>query len=119
MSRLETRSPGPPVSAEFSKISSLARAEDAAPSATLLRPANSAPAGNKAEAVLNRLREKWPPEFRDGARCGFTKGHEGPRDPGGYPQGFQRWPLERRNAWFAGFNVGSRDRSRLSKAEPA
>ena len=29
-----------------------------------------------------------------------------------YPRGFTDWPLERRNAWFAGFNVGYCDRKR-------
>jgi hypothetical protein len=71
------------------------------------------------EAVLNRLREKWPPEFRDGARCGFLQRHEGVGNPGGYPPGFDHWQLERRNAWFAGFNVGFHDRLRLSKAVAA
>jgi hypothetical protein len=63
--------------------------------------------------------ERLPAEFRDGARCGFLQREEGPRDPGGYPRGFHRWPLERRNAWFAGFNVGYHDRLRLSQSEAA
>jgi hypothetical protein len=63
--------------------------------------------------------ERLPSEFRDGARCGFLQRHEGPRDPGGYPPGFKHWQLERRNAWFAGFNVGFHDRSRFSKPEAA
>jgi hypothetical protein len=66
-----------------------------------------------------RLQEKWSAEFRDGARCGFLQQHEGPRDPGGYPLEFNRWPLERRNAWFAGFSIGFHDRLRLTQTEAA
>lgn len=40
-----------------------------------------------------------PDEFRDGARRAF----QGDKL---YPPGFAAWPLDRRNAWFAGFNVG-------------
>jgi hypothetical protein len=66
-----------------------------------------------------RLRQRWPTEFRDGARCGFLQQREGPRDPGGYPPGFNRWPLARRNSWFAGFNQGLHDRLRLAQTEVA
>jgi len=52
------------------------------------------------------LRTRWPKEFRDGARCAFLNQYEGEREPGGYPAGFHRWSLDRRNAWFAGFNQG-------------
>ena len=62
---------------------------------------------------LATLCEQWPNEFRDGARCGFLKEHKARREPGGYPIGFNRWPLARRNAWFAGFNQGLHDRLRL------
>jgi hypothetical protein len=44
-----------------------------------------------------------PDEFRDGARRAF----QGVKR---YPRGFTDWPLDRRNAWFAGFNVGYCDR---------
>jgi hypothetical protein len=46
-----------------------------------------------------RIKLAYPTEFADGARRGF----EG--DPL-YPSGFSSWPLVRRNAWFAGWNVG-------------
>jgi hypothetical protein len=59
---------------------------------------------------LTRLRERWPDEYRDGARCAFLLKFDGDRERGGYPRGFQAWPLERRNAWFAGFNRGFHDR---------
>jgi hypothetical protein len=75
MLRLETRNPCPLVPAESSKTPSLGRAEAASSSAALLDPSNGAPAGgDKAEAVLKRLRENWPLEFRDGARCDSSRG---------------------------------------------
>ena len=61
-----------------------------------------------------RLRQRWPTEFRDGARGAFLMRFDGQREPGGYPLGFHGWPLERRNAWFAGFNVTLRGGPRLS-----
>ena len=60
-----------------------------------------------------RLRQRWPAEFREAARCTFLMRFDGEREPGGYPLGFHRWPLHRRNVWFAGFNVGFHDRVRL------
>jgi hypothetical protein len=68
-----------------------------------------------APAERDALREQWPAEFRDGARCGFLQRYDGDREAGGYPRGFHRWPLDRRNAWFAGFNVGFHDRLRLAR----
>jgi hypothetical protein len=116
MSRLETRNPDPACIGQNSGPGSVG-----VPFvfASLEATSNGARVGDKSEAALTRMREQWPAEFRDGARCGFLKEPEGPRDPGGYPRGFQRWPLERRNAWFAGFNVGFRDRLHLSKAVAA
>jgi hypothetical protein len=69
----------------------------------------------KAEQEIAALRECWGPEFRDGARCAFLKRFDGDREAGGYPRGFHAWPLERRNAWYAGYNQGHRDRLRLSQ----
>jgi hypothetical protein len=48
------------------------------------------------------LRLKWRDAFDDGARRGFA----GKSD---YPAGFHDWPLGKRNAWFAGYNVGLLD----------
>ncbi len=62
-----------------------------------------------------RLRNRWPDEWRDGARCAFLQNYSGDREPGGYPRGFHRRSLERRNAWFSGFNQGFHDRLRLAK----
>jgi hypothetical protein len=61
------------------------------------------------------LRRRWPDEWVDGARCGFLQRYDGKREPGGYPLGFHRWPLDHRNAWFAGFNRGFCDRFRISQ----
>ena len=68
---------------------------------------------------MARLRQRWPEEFRDGARCGFLLRFDGDRERGGYPRGFHVWPLDRRNAWFAGFNRGFCDLSRLAQEETA
>ncbi len=68
-----------------------------------------------AEDEVARLRGRWPDEFRDGARCGFLLRFDGDRERGGYPRGFHRWPIERRNAWFGGYNVGFHDRLRLAR----
>jgi hypothetical protein len=66
---------------------------------------------------ITALRERCPAEFRDGARCAFLLKFDGERERGGYPRGFNAWPLERRNAWFAGFSRGSHDRLRVSQAK--
>jgi hypothetical protein len=67
------------------------------------------------QAIRNELRRKWQDAFDDGARCAFTKTYPGPREPGGYPPGFHDWPLEKRNVWFAGFNLGLIDLARLQE----
>jgi hypothetical protein len=64
---------------------------------------------------LTALCEQWAVEYRDGARCAFLLRFAGERESGGYPRGFNRWPLERRNAWFAGINLGFHDRLRLAR----
>jgi hypothetical protein len=88
-------------------------------SATLPRRLKDAHDGNTPETIRKSLRDKWPAEFCKGARCGFLHQEEGSRRPGSYPPGFVHWQPERRNAWFAGFNVGFHDRLRFSKAEAA
>ncbi len=72
-----------------------------------------------AEDEVARLRQRWPDEFRDGARCGFLSRFDGKREKGGYPRRFHVWPIERRNAWFAGLNIGFHDRLRLFREEAA
>jgi hypothetical protein len=54
--------------------------------------------------AFESLRAKWPDAFDAGARCGFLNKFPGNREPGGYPKSFHSWPLDRRNAWFSGFN---------------
>ena len=68
-----------------------------------------------AKQEVAQLRQLWPDEFRDGARCGFLHRFDGDRESGGYPRGFHTWLLGRRNSWFSGFNVGFQDRLRLAQ----
>jgi hypothetical protein len=49
------------------------------------------------------IRARFPDEYDAGARAGFTKSRF-------YPSGFHSWPLERRDAFFAGYNAGRCDR---------
>lgn len=58
------------------------------------------------------IQAKWPAEFNDGARYGLLNKCHGKREPGGFPPGFHDWPLNRRNAWFAGFDEGYSRRTR-------
>jgi hypothetical protein len=75
---------------------------------------SGATVGNVARVDASETsRHRWPNEYRDGARCAFLQRHDGKREGGGYPLAFHGWPLDRRNAWFAGFNVGFHDRLRL------
>ncbi len=80
---------------------------------------NSVAGTDNAEDEVARLRRRWPDEFRDGARCAFLRRFDGEREAGGYPRGFHLWPLERRNAWYAGSNRGRCDRLRLALEEAA
>jgi hypothetical protein len=68
---------------------------------------------NRVEGEIAELRSRWPDEFKDGARCAFLRRYDGKCEKGGYPLGFHPWPLDRRNAWCAGFNKGYHDRLRL------
>jgi hypothetical protein len=52
------------------------------------------------------IRRDFPREFTDGENMGAGWEPGGKRERGGYPLGFHTWSLERRNAWFAGFNLG-------------
>ena len=58
-----------------------------------------------AAAERERIRLAYPAEFNDGAKRAYQS------DPL-YPSGFHSWPLDRRNAWFAGFNRGYCDRKK-------
>jgi hypothetical protein len=59
-----------------------------------------------------RLKRARPDEFADGERSAFLRDYVGEREMGGYPIGFHHWPLERRNAWYAGFGFGLLERQR-------
>ncbi len=72
---------------------------------------------SEADAERGRLKSAWPDEFADGARCAFLRRFDGERERGDYPRGFHRWPLERRNAWYAGYNLGLIDRRRAENAD--
>jgi hypothetical protein len=63
------------------------------------------------QSIRNELRRQWQDAFDDGARCAFLGEYPGEREPGGYPKGFHLWPLDKRNAWFAGANLGLVDRA--------
>jgi hypothetical protein len=59
-----------------------------------------------AAAQRAELCAKFPAEFESGYRYGVTGAVQPPCDAAGYPIGFHTWPLDRRNAWWAGFNLG-------------
>jgi hypothetical protein len=77
-----------------------------------------AEAERKVDAERWRLKRAWPDEFADGECCAFHQRFGGERERGGYAVGFHRWPLERRNSWYAGFNFGLVERQRAF-VEPA
>jgi hypothetical protein len=52
-----------------------------------------------------QIERAFPVEFADGAKRGFTGNKL-------YPRSLHHWPQEKRNAWFAGWNVGYCDRKR-------
>jgi hypothetical protein len=53
---------------------------------------------------------KFPREFEHGYRYGRVGEFQRPCDAGGYPIGFHTWELVRKNAWYAGFNLGNVER---------
>jgi hypothetical protein len=52
-----------------------------------------------------RLKRLHHDAYKDGLLVGAGI-KEGSREPGGYPKGFLQWALEKRNAWWAGANLG-------------
>jgi hypothetical protein len=60
----------------------------------------------QAEQIRAALRAKFPDEFELGYRYGLTCAVQPGCDAAGYPLGFREWPLDRCNAWWAGFNLG-------------
>lgn len=59
-----------------------------------------------------RIRKEFSREFTDGEAMGAGWEPGGDREKGGYPIGFHGWEVARRNAWFAGFNLGYARRRR-------
>jgi hypothetical protein len=68
----------------------------------------------KVELERKRWREAYPVEFNDGVRIGFFGKAKSARDPAGgdYPLGFHAWSIDRKNAWFCGFNLSYVKRKR-------
>jgi hypothetical protein len=62
-----------------------------------------------------RIRKEFPREFADGETVGAGWEPGGEREKGGYPIGFHDWEMARRNAWFAGFNLGYARRVRVGQ----
>jgi hypothetical protein len=59
----------------------------------------------RAAEERERIEGTFPAEFADGRRRAFIRNKL-------YPRGFQKWPIDRRNAWFAGWNIGYVERKR-------
>lgn len=59
----------------------------------------------RGELLLN-----FPIEYEHGYLSGFTGEPQAPCDAAGYPIGLNDWPIERRNSWFAGWNLGNSER---------
>jgi hypothetical protein len=69
--------------------------------------------GRESDRVLRvraALCEKYPAEFHHGYATGYVGDPQPPCDAAGYQPGFRTWPLDRRNAWFAGWNLGNVER---------
>jgi hypothetical protein len=64
----------------------------------------------RAEAVRAELCRRFPGEFEHGYRTGYLGENQPPCDVAGYMIGYHAWPLVRKNAWFAGFNLGHIER---------
>jgi hypothetical protein len=61
----------------------------------------------RAEAVRAALCAKFPSEFEHGYRTGYLGENQPPCDAAGYMIGHHTWPLDRKNAWYAGWNLGN------------
>jgi hypothetical protein len=59
----------------------------------------------RTRAIRRELFKRFPEEFKLGVKAGFTAS-------GKYPTDFHQWQEVRRNAWWAGWNVGHCDRVR-------
>jgi hypothetical protein len=63
-----------------------------------------------AEQIRADLCKRFPLEFEHGYRTGYLGEFQKPCDAAGCIIGHHTWPLDRRNAWFAGFNLGHTER---------
>jgi hypothetical protein len=61
----------------------------------------------KSKLIRAQLAARWPAQYADGVAVGLGEKPESPREPGDYPKGFHTWLPERRNAWWAGANMGA------------
>jgi hypothetical protein len=67
-------------------------------------------AGTRAATIRAELCIQSPQEFEHGYRTGYLGEPQHPCDAAGYMIGHHTWPLERKSAWFAGFNLGYTER---------
>ena len=72
----------------------------------------------RAEAVRAALCAKFPQEFEHGYRTGYLGEPQKPCDAAGYMTGHHTWPLERKNAWFAGFLISATQSGGPAMDEP-
>jgi hypothetical protein len=66
----------------------------------------------RAEARRAALCAKFPDEFEHGYRTGYLGENQPPCDAAGYMIGHHTWPLERKNSWFTGWNLGNVESAR-------
>jgi hypothetical protein len=59
------------------------------------------------EQIRAGLCRQFPQEFEHGYRTGYLGEPQQPCDAAGYMIGHHTWPLERKNAWFVGWNHGN------------
>ena len=72
----------------------------------LVRQAGARAMSERTQRYRAELRAKFPAEFEHGYRTGYLGENQPPCDAAGYMIGHHTWPLVRKNAWFAGFNLG-------------
>ena len=66
-----------------------------------------------AEQEREALRRRW----RDGGRTALGL-LDRERERGGYPRGFHQWPIDKRNASYAAYNLAYLERRHLSEGMP-
>lgn len=76
-------------------------------SASVISPKRPPQQPDRHLAWRDELLKRYPAEFEHGYLSGFTGELQSPCDQAGCPSGFHSWPLQRRNAWYAGWNLGN------------